>query len=164
MPLATYNFETHIEAGFKAALLAFSEITARTPADDHKQPFQGEIDGEQVILTCEVGASLSNEHLNIDSELDHFNSVLSIAIQTPRLDSSQTPAPFIQDRHDFLIASVRRCMHSADGVAAVNAAFIGALVDPVKILPTASSREANKTHHITTLIFALQFKVLPASA
>lgn len=153
MDILNYDFESKLEQGFKT-LFTTAGATARI-ADDVGE---GELPDESITLEVVAGAVHSDERQNNEGIYDNYAGTLEVAIMSPRVanDQVQTEAGF-KNRHRELVATVRKTLEEIDATV-LSTNWPGAL-SPTKITPGGTDRENDKDSQMTTLTYALQFRI-----
>ena len=153
MDIEKYDFESALEQGFKT-LFDGAGLELRI-ADDIGQ---GELPDERMTLEIDTGGPISDEHKNAANEYDNYGGTFTVEIHTPRVPNDQvaTAAGF-KNRHRELVATARKTLEEIDA-ATLLANWPGAL-SPTKITPSGTDRENDKESQMTTLTYALQFRI-----
>lgn len=153
MDILNYDFESKLEQGFKT-LLTSVELAPRI-ADDVGQ---GELPDESIRLDVVAGAVISDEHQNAEGIYDNYGGTLEVVITSPRVSGDQvaTIAGF-KNRHRELVATVRKTIEEIDETV-LSTNWPGAL-SPTKITPSGTDRDNDKESQMTTLSYALQFRI-----
>jgi len=153
MDILNYDFESALEAGFKA-LFDTINSTLRV-ADDLGQ---GDLSDERITLEVDVGAVMSDEHQNNSGIYDNYAGTLTVEITSPRVSGDQVPTNAgFKSRHRELVATARQTLEEI-GASTLSTNWAGAL-SPTKITPSGTERENDKESQMTVLTYALQFRV-----
>lgn len=154
METINYDFESALEAGFKT-LFDAAGLALRV-ADDADE---GELPDERITLEIDAGGPISDEHQNSAGIYDNYAGTIAVEIQTPRVANDQTATSgSFRNRHRELVATTRKTLEEIDA-AALALHWSGAL-SPTKITPTGTDRENDKDSQMTTLNYAMQFRIL----
>lgn len=153
MDIEKYDFESALEQGFKT-LFDGAGLSLRI-ADDIGV---GELPDERLTLEIDTGGPISDEHQNSEGVYDNYGGTFTIEIYTPRVpnDQVQTNSVF-RNRHRELVSTVRKTLEEIDATILL-ANWPGAL-SPTKITPSGTDRENDKDSQMTTLTYALQFRI-----
>ena len=153
MDILKYDFESALEQGFKT-LFATAGAVARI-ADDVGQ---GELSDESITLEVVSGAVHSDERQNNEGIYDNYAGTLEVVITSPRVVNDQvaTTAGF-KNRHRELVGTVRKTLEEID--ASVLLTNWPDAIAPTKITPSGTDRENDKESQMTTLSYALQFRI-----
>lgn len=153
MDIEKYDFESALEQGFKS-LFDDAGLVLRI-ADDIGQ---GELPDECLKLEIDAGGPISDEHKNSENIYDNYGGTFTIEIQTPRVANDQTAAnPLFRNRHRELVATARKTLEEIDA-AVLSTNWPGAL-SPTKITPSGTDRENDAESQMTTLTYAMQFRI-----
>lgn len=153
MDIEKYDFESALEAGFKT-LFDGAGLALRI-ADDIGE---GELPDERLTLEIDTGGPISDEHLNSEHVYDNYGGTFTIEIYTPRVPNDQVQTnPVFKNRHRELVATARKTLEEIPQ-AVLDTNWPGAL-SPTKITPASTDRENDKDSQMTTLTYALQFRI-----
>ena len=153
MDILNYDFESALEQGFKT-LFTTAGAVARI-ADDVGQ---GDIPDERILLEVVAGAVHSDEHQNAAGIYDNYAGTLEVVITSPRVVNDQVATTAgCKNRHRELVATVRKTLEEIDA-SVLSTNWPGAL-SPTKITPSGTDRENDKESQMTTLSYALQFRI-----
>ena len=153
MDILNYDFESALEAGFKT-LFDAAGLALRV-ADDADE---GELPDERITLEIDSGGPISDEHLNAERVYDNYAGTIAVEIHTPRVANDQTATSGnFRSRHRELVATVRKTLEEMPQ-SVLDANWPDAL-SPTKITPTGTDRENDKDSQMTTLNYAMQFRI-----
>ena len=153
MDILNYDFESALEAGFKT-LFDGAGLELRI-ADDLDE---GEMPDECIALAVTVGAVISDEKLDGDGNYNNYAGTIEVEITSPRVSGDQVPTNTgFKSRHRELVAATRQALEEID--ASTLAANWPAALSPTKIVPAGTERENDKKSQMTTLNYALQFRI-----
>ena len=153
MDTINYDFESALEAGFKT-LFDAAGLALRV-ADDADE---GELPDERITLEIDVGGVISDERQRDGGIYDNYAGTIAVEIQTPRVANDQTATSGnFRSRHRELVATTRKTLEEIDA-SALALHWPGAL-SPTKITPSGTDRENDKDSQMTTLNYAMQFRI-----